>query len=52
MLQRKADALDALFLKTADPRAVQGGATCEEADKWREVARKAGEIIRLIPDQD
>lgn len=52
MLKRKADALDEAFLKTADPRAVQGGATCEEADEWRKLANKAAEIICLMPDQD
>lgn len=52
MLKRKADALDEAFLKNADPRAVQGGAICEEASEWRELANKAAEIVRLIPDQD
>lgn len=34
----KADALDEAFLKRADPRAVQGGAICEDASEWRQLS--------------
>ncbi len=34
----KADILDEAFLKRADPRAVQGGAICEDANEWRQLS--------------
>lgn len=34
-----ADELDAAFIKHCDPRALQGGAICEEAHEWRLTAR-------------
>ena len=37
---------DEAFLKHSDPRAVQGGAICEEASRWRELARTLTEAAR------
>lgn len=34
----KADVLDEAFLRHADPRAVQGGAICEDANEWRQLS--------------
>lgn len=49
---KEADARDEAFLKTADPRAVQGGQICEEANELRAVARKlntiANEVVELF----
>jgi len=36
----EADRLDTIFTQTCDPRALQGGATCEDADLHRHFARK------------
>jgi hypothetical protein len=45
---READKLDDAFLRTADPRAIQGGACCEEADAYREIWRKLSDLYRSI----
>jgi hypothetical protein len=34
-----ADELDEAFVKHCDPRALQGGAICEEAHEWRRTSR-------------
>lgn len=44
----RADALDQAWLKRADPRAVQGGAVCEEAQEWHQAARDAFTLCRTI----
>jgi hypothetical protein len=45
-----ADAADKAFLKHADPRAVQGGAICEEADQLRNIARQLRELACTVED--
>jgi len=40
-----ADALDKEFLKYADPRAVQAGASDEAAQDWRKLARELSKCV-------
>lgn len=51
-LKAQADALDAAWLKTADPRAVQGGAICEEASGYRDLARTAYRLCTQIQEHE
>lgn len=46
----EADALDEAFLKRADPRAVQGGAICEEASEARKISRQLKELACVVED--
>lgn len=48
--RREAKALDDAFLKTADARAVQGGAICEEANNARTIARQLRELACHVED--
>lgn len=40
--------LDADFVKHCDPRALQGGAICEEAHEWRQYGREIMAIARAM----
>ena len=42
----EADRLDTIFTQTCDPRALEGGAYCHEANEHRELSRKLFEIAR------
>jgi hypothetical protein len=44
----EADRLDLAFLKTGDPRAIQGGDFCREASDFREYRRRLLAIAREI----
>jgi len=46
----EADRLDELWLKTADPRAVQGGDTCEDADFYRRQAYRLFDLARELEE--
>jgi len=35
-----ADAFDQSFVETCDPRALEGGARCEEAEQYRKAAQR------------
>lgn len=48
--RREAKALDEAYLKRADMRAVQGGATCEEAALCRTIARQIRELACVVED--
>lgn len=41
----RADELDEAFLRKADPRAVQGGAICEEAHELRQVKDALAKLV-------
>ncbi len=42
----EADRLDTIFTQTCDPRALQGGAICEDADIHRAFSRKLFALAR------
>jgi hypothetical protein len=42
----EADRLDSIFTQTADPRALQGGAICEDAAIHRDFSRKLFALAR------
>ncbi len=46
----EADRLDTIFTQTCDPRALQGGATCEDADLHRKFASKLFDIAREMQE--
>lgn len=48
----KADELDRAFLVKADPRAVQGGAICEDADDLRTLARHVRALARNVQNHE
>lgn len=52
MCRIKANELDDAFVKHCDPRALQGGAICEEAHEWRELARQAAKLTMEINDAE
>lgn len=45
----KADELDEAFVKHADPRSLQGGAICDDANELRELRK---ELMRLVTQAD
>jgi hypothetical protein len=48
----KAKELDEAFLKRADARALQGGATCTDADEWRDIVQEAARLTCRITDYE
>lgn len=50
--KRRATELDEAFLKGADLRAIQGGAICEEAQMWRDLANEAYRLCGRIQDME
>lgn len=52
LLKAEANKCDEAFLKTADSRAIQGGAICEEANEWRELSNKAYVLAVQITQQE
>lgn len=46
----EADRLDTAWLATADKRAVQGGATCEDADFYRRHAYRLFDLARELEE--
>lgn len=44
----EANRLDTIFTQTCDPRALQGGAICEDAETHREFARELFALAREI----
>lgn len=49
---REAKILDEAWLKTADSRAVQGGAVCEQAQSWYATSRKLNALANeLMSDE-
>lgn len=47
---KEADLRDDAFLKLTDPRAIQGGALCEEADQLRGIRRQLRELACAVED--
>ena len=44
----KADDADTAFISTTDPRALQGGAVCEIANTYREIAKSLRDLTKKL----
>ena len=48
-LKQEANRLDMEFTRTCDPRALQGGANCQDADDYRAAAKTVFAVARELP---
>lgn len=45
-----AQEIDAAFVKNCDPRALQGGAICDEAHEWHTISREIRAIAKHVEE--